>query len=64
MTLELQARIGRSMRAGRSLDDVEEEIIDRCGLGDDHKAALWLYGWSFVPRPRQSALAAYPDSTR
>lgn len=68
MTLELQASIGRRMRAGSTLDDIEAEIIDRCGLGEEHKAALWLYAWSFVPRPRQRAeagrLAAYLDSDR
>ena len=52
MTLELQAHIRRRMRAGGSFDAVEEEIIDRCGLDGDRKAALWLYAWSFVPQTR------------
>ena len=51
-----------------SFDDVEAEIIDRSGLDERQKAALWLYAWSFVPKRIQRAeagrLAAYLESGR
>lgn len=68
MILEFQERIRLSMRGGGSFHDVEEKIIDRSGLDQDQKAALWLYAWSFVPRRTQRAeatrLAAYLDGGR
>jgi hypothetical protein len=41
------------MRRGESFASVEAEVIDCCGLAEAEKAALWLYGWSFVPRREQ-----------
>lgn len=49
--------IGRRMRHGESIDDVDLELIERTGLSQDAKAALWLYAWSFVPRRKQRASA-------
>jgi len=55
----LQAEIAARMRRGDAFDRVEVELIDRSDLPDAEKAALWLYGWSFVPwqRQRREALA-------
>jgi hypothetical protein len=55
----LQAEIAARMRRGDSFDSVETDVIDRCGLPAAEKAALWLYGWSFVPwqRQRREAIA-------
>lgn len=36
------------LRRGDSFALVEEEVIERSGLDDRDKTALWLYAWSFV----------------
>jgi len=55
----LQAEIASRMRHGDAFDAVEDEVINASALSDGEKAALWLYGWSFVPwqRQRREALA-------
>jgi hypothetical protein len=50
---DLQAEIAHRMRRGESFETVEQEIIDDGPLSDREKAALWLYGWSFVHWRRQ-----------
>jgi hypothetical protein len=56
---DLQAEIASRMRRGDAFDTVEDEVINAGALPDAEKAALWLYGWSFVPwqRQRREALA-------
>ena len=44
-------RIDGLLSEGASLDRVEAEVIDRCGLRQDEKSALWLYAWSLADRP-------------
>ena len=51
--LQLQAEIASRMRRGDAFATVEDEVIDASALADAEKAALWLYGWSFVPWQRQ-----------
>jgi hypothetical protein len=43
-----QAEIASRMRQGEDFGDVETEVIDPAPLPEEEKAALWLYGWSFV----------------
>jgi hypothetical protein len=50
---ELQTDIASRMRRGDSFEAVEAEVIDPSALSEPAKAALWLYGWSFVDRGRQ-----------
>ena len=50
---QFQAEIASRMRRGATFASVEEEVIDPSALSDAEKAALWLYGWSFVTRTRQ-----------
>ena len=50
---QLRAEIASRMRRGEPFDVVEDEVINASALSDPEKAALWLYGWSFVPRQRQ-----------
>jgi hypothetical protein len=58
------------MRRGDTFASVETQVIDASGLSDAEKAALWLYGWSFVNYRRQrreavahiDMLAATPSS--
>jgi hypothetical protein len=47
------------MRRGDTFASVEAEVIDPSSLSEDEKAALWLYGWSFVNwrRQRREAMA-------
>ena len=47
----MQNRIDGLLSEGASLDRVEAEVIDRCGLRADEKSALWLYAWSVADRP-------------
>jgi hypothetical protein len=60
------------MRRGDTFASVETQVIDASGLSDAEKAALWLYGWSFVNFRRQrreaiahiDVLAATPTSAK
>jgi hypothetical protein len=54
---QLQGDVAARMRRGDTFGSVEAEVIDSSGLSDDEKAALWLYGWSFVHWRRQRAEA-------
>ena len=49
---DLQAEIAARMLRGESFGSAED-LIDRSHLPEDAKAALWLYGWSFVPAEEQ-----------
>lgn len=55
----LVAEVRTSMVSGASLGDVQDAVIDPAALDGDHKAALWLYAWSFErpARRRQRAIA-------
>ena len=50
---DLQGEVASRMRRGEAFDTVEDEVINASALSDPEKAALWLYGWSFVPWQRQ-----------
>jgi hypothetical protein len=53
--IELRDEITERMDEGISLDQVELELIERQDhLGDEEKAALWLFAWSLVPLVRQA----------
>jgi hypothetical protein len=55
--MDLQRAIDAGMRRGKSLSNVEEEIIEPSRLPDDAKSALWLYAWSFVDARAQRSEA-------
>ena len=50
---ECQAEIAARMRRGETFASVEEQLIDPGLLSEREKAALWLFGWSFVNWRRQ-----------
>jgi hypothetical protein len=50
---DAQAEIASRMRRGYAFADVEAELIDPSDFSDAEKAALWLYGWSYVPAVSQ-----------
>jgi hypothetical protein len=57
-TYLLQQQIASLMFGGASLDRVESEIIEPCGLDADYRAGLWLYAWSFLDGGDQRAQAS------
>ena len=50
---ECQAEIAVRMRRGDTFASVEEQLIDPGSFSEREKAALWLFGWSFVDWRRQ-----------
>jgi hypothetical protein len=54
---QVQGDVAARIRRGDKFASVEGEVIDPSGLSDAEKAALWLYGWSFVHWRRQRAEA-------
>jgi len=46
--VELRCEIDARMHRGASFSSIEDDVIDTSDLSEDHKSALWLYGWSFV----------------
>ena len=50
---EYQGEIAMRMRRGDSFASVEEQLIDASSFSEREKAALWLFGWSFVNWRRQ-----------
>jgi hypothetical protein len=59
------------MRSGGSLDDIEAWLeddpfecdLDGLELSSEQKAALWLYGWSLLPKYQQRARATAWSAT-
>ena len=50
---QLQGEVGARMLRGDTFASVEAGLINPSGLSEAEKAALWLYGWSFVSSRRQ-----------
>lgn len=50
---ELQTEVGARLRRGDSFSSIEDEVIEPSGLSEEHKSALWLYGWSYVEAGRR-----------
>jgi hypothetical protein len=56
--IELREKITERIDEGVSLDRVETEVIERENhLGEEEKAALWLFAWSLVPLAREPSTA-------
>lgn len=43
------------LAAGLTLEEVDEQLLGDAPLGDDEKAALWLYGFSLLDLQEQPA---------
>lgn len=56
---QLQADVASRMHRGDTFSSVEDDVIDPSPLSEAEKAALWLYGWSFVNWRRQRREAAW-----
>lgn len=50
---DMQPRIVAAMAEGATIDDVDEQLIESSDLDGEHKAALWLYAWSFLDHASQ-----------
>lgn len=46
----MRATIDEMVDAGAGLEQIERELIDAALLGDDARAALWLYAWGRLER--------------
>jgi len=44
--VRLREAVGARASQGESLDAIEQDLIEPSGLSDEHKSALWLYGWA------------------
>jgi hypothetical protein len=55
----MQRDVALRMRRGDTFASVEAQVINASELSENEKAALWLYGWSFVNyrRQRREAIA-------
>ena len=42
---QLKEAVGARASQGEPLDAIGADLIEPSGLSDEHKAALWLYGW-------------------
>jgi hypothetical protein len=43
---QLREAVGARASHGEPLDTIEADLIEPSGLPDEHKSALWLYGWA------------------
>lgn len=51
------AQITSAIASGETIDEVDERLIEPAQVDSDHKAALWLFGWSFMGHDYQRHLA-------
>ena len=59
---QLRVEIAKRLGRGDSLDSVERELIAPSRLSEEHKSALWLYGWLLPTLERQRAGLPYLES--
>ena len=52
----LRERVEEAVRAGESLDEIQNDIVDSAPLPDDMRDALWLYAWGLLEQDRDHAL--------
>lgn len=48
----LRDDIDQMVLAGVTLEEIEEQLIDHAPVGEDMRAALWLYAWGCIERQR------------
>ena len=52
----LQEQVAHAVRAGLGLGEIEELVIDPAPLGEEEKAALWLFAEVLEERRSESRL--------
>jgi hypothetical protein len=61
-TRTLRREIDEAVLAGRSIGEIETEVIAPCALDDEARAALWLYADASKARAAAGQLPALPDT--
>jgi hypothetical protein len=61
-TRTLRREIDAAVLAGRSIDEIETDVIAPCALDDDARAALWLYADGSLARGAAGRLPTIVDS--
>ena len=61
-TRTLRREIDEAVLAGRSIADIETEVIAPCALDEEARAALWLYADGSLSRAATGHLPAIVDS--
>jgi len=61
-TRTLRREIDEAVLAGRSIGDIETEVIAPCALDDDARAALWLYADACAARAADGHLRPITDA--
>ena len=56
----LREAVGARASQGESLDTIEQDLIEPSELSEEHKSALWLYGWAC----REAGVASYQRRQR
>jgi hypothetical protein len=62
-TSRIQEEIAAWVQAGHELDEIEARLIEPAPVGDESRAALWLYAWALrdggtgASRPRTRRFA-------
>jgi hypothetical protein len=49
----LQREVGDRLGRGESFSSVQSDVIEPSGLSEEQKAAVWLYGWSYLEQGRR-----------
>jgi hypothetical protein len=62
-TRTLRREIDEAVLAGRSIGEIETEVIAPCALDDEARAALWLYAAGSLARGAPARLPAIVDSS-
>jgi hypothetical protein len=58
----LRREIDTAVSAGRSLEQIDNELLAPCALSEDARSALWLYAWGAVGRAATGQAGAIGES--
>ena len=61
-TRTLRREIDEAVLAGRTIDQIETEVIAPCALDDEARAALWLYADGSLARAAAGHLPVIADT--
>jgi hypothetical protein len=54
-TRDLLTEIEHSVSVGRSLPEIDAEILASSGLNEESQATAWLYAWSLITQPTETS---------
>jgi hypothetical protein len=61
---ELLIEVELAVLAGRSLEQIEAEMLADWGLDEESQSAVWLYAWSYREAASREKPAYRPDEPR